>query len=44
VLLVFGGEEELVIKGYNDANFQTDTDDTKSQYGFTFCLNEGAMR
>jgi hypothetical protein len=28
--LVFGGEEELVVKGYNDASFQTDIDDSKS--------------
>jgi hypothetical protein len=37
--LVFGGEEELVVKGYNDASFQTDADDSKSQSGFVFCLN-----
>jgi hypothetical protein len=24
--LVFGGEEELIVKGYNDASFQTDAD------------------
>jgi hypothetical protein len=29
--LVFGGEEELNVKGYNDASFQTDADDSKSQ-------------
>jgi tRNA C32,U32 (ribose-2'-O)-methylase TrmJ len=28
--LVFGGEEELVVKGYNGASFQTDVDDSKS--------------
>jgi hypothetical protein len=39
VFLVFGGEEELIVKGYNDASFQTDTDDSKSQFGFMFCLN-----
>jgi hypothetical protein len=43
VLLVFGGEEELVVKGYNDASFQTYADDSKSQSGFVFCLNGGAM-
>ncbi|WVZ90611.1 hypothetical protein U9M48_036896, partial [Paspalum notatum var. saurae] len=36
--LVFGGEEELVVKGYTDAGFQTDKDD-----GFMFCLNGGAI-
>jgi hypothetical protein len=28
--LVFGGEEELVVKGYSDASFQTDADDSRS--------------
>jgi hypothetical protein len=41
--LMFGGEEELVVKGYNDASFQTDADDCKSQSGFVFCLNRGAV-
>ena len=41
--LVFGGEEELVVTGYTDASFQTDTDDSKSQSGFVFCLNGGAV-
>jgi hypothetical protein len=42
VFLVFGGEEELVVKGYSDASFQTDMDDSKSQSSFVFCLNGGA--
>jgi hypothetical protein len=41
--LVFGGEEELNVKGYNDASFQTDADDSKSQSGFVFCLNQGPV-
>jgi hypothetical protein len=41
--LVFGGEEELVVKGYNDASFKTNADDSKSQSGFVFCLNGGAV-
>jgi hypothetical protein len=41
--LVFRGEEELVVKGYNDASFQTDADDSKSQSGFVFCLNGGTV-
>jgi hypothetical protein len=41
--LMFGGEEELIIKGYSDASFQTDVDDSKSQSGFVFCLNGGAV-
>ncbi|KAK8690897.1 hypothetical protein V6N13_074423 [Hibiscus sabdariffa] len=41
VFLVYGGEEELRIKGYTDTSFQTDKDDSRSQSGFVFCLNEG---
>ncbi|KAK8525315.1 hypothetical protein V6N12_014010 [Hibiscus sabdariffa] len=41
VFLVYGGEEELRIKGYTDASFQTDKDDSRSQSGFVLCLNEG---
>jgi hypothetical protein len=40
---MFGGEEELIVKGYNDASFQIDVDDSKSQTGFVFCLNGGAV-
>ncbi|KAK8663809.1 hypothetical protein V6N13_083614 [Hibiscus sabdariffa] len=43
VFLVYGGEEELHIKGYTDASFQTDKDDSRSQSGFVFCLNGGAV-
>jgi hypothetical protein len=43
VFLVFGGEEEIVVKGYNDASFQTNADDSKSQSGFVFCLNGEAV-
>ncbi|KAK8644688.1 hypothetical protein V6N13_123988 [Hibiscus sabdariffa] len=39
VFLVYGGAEELGIKGYTDASFQTDKDDSRSQSGFVFCLN-----
>ncbi|KAK8977441.1 hypothetical protein V6N11_049570 [Hibiscus sabdariffa] len=42
VFLVYGGEEELRIKGYTDPSFQTDKDDSRSQSGFVFCLNGGA--
>ncbi|KAK9036841.1 hypothetical protein V6N11_021766 [Hibiscus sabdariffa] len=31
VFLVYGGEEELHIKGYTDASFQTDKDESRSQ-------------
>ena len=33
-LILFGGEDELLVKGYTDASFQTDKDDSKSQSGF----------
>jgi hypothetical protein len=43
VLLVFGGQDELVVKGYTYASFQINTDDSKLQFDFVFCLNEGAV-
>ncbi|KAK8584050.1 hypothetical protein V6N12_068300 [Hibiscus sabdariffa] len=36
-------EEKLNIKGYTDASFQTEKDDSRSQSGFIFCLNGGAV-
>jgi hypothetical protein len=44
VFPVFGGEEELIVSGYIDASFQTDTNDSKSQSGFVFYLNGGLVR
>ena len=42
--LLYGGQEdELVINGYTDASFQTDKDDFRSQSGYVFCLNRGAV-
>jgi hypothetical protein len=41
--LMLGGEEELVVKGYSNASFQIDADDSKSQSGFVFYLNGGAV-
>src|SRR5436189_2101617 len=43
LFLVYGGDEVLVVKGYNDASFQTDKDDSRSQSGYMFCLNGGAV-
>ncbi|KAL4302699.1 hypothetical protein GQ457_10G012220 [Hibiscus cannabinus] len=43
VFLVDGGEEELHIKGYTDASFQTDKDDSRSQSSFVFCLNKDTV-
>ncbi|PKI68247.1 hypothetical protein CRG98_011383 [Punica granatum] len=37
------GKEELVVRGYTDASFQTDKDDSKLQSGYVFCLNGGAV-
>ena len=41
--LVYGGQEELVIQGYADAAFQTSQQDSRSQSGFVFVLNGGAV-
>ena len=44
IFLIYGGQEgELVISGYTNAGFQSDLDDFRSQSGFVFCLNGGAM-
>jgi hypothetical protein len=42
---VYGGnpDTELKVTGYCDAGFQTDRDDTKSQSGYVFILNGGAV-
>ena len=44
MFLVYGGDEELVVKGYIDASFDTDLDDSKSQTGYMYILNGGAVR
>nr|GEU32223.1 retrotransposon protein, putative, Ty1-copia subclass [Tanacetum cinerariifolium] len=41
--LVYGGEKELRVIGYCDAGWQTDKDDSRSQSGWVFLLNEGAV-
>ena len=43
MLLVYGGEEELVVRGYADVSFQTDRDDCRSQSGFVYVMNGGAV-
>jgi len=44
LFLVYGGcEEELAVKGYVDASLGTDPDDSKSQTGYVFVLNGGAI-
>ena len=43
MFLVYGGDEELVVKGYVDAIYDTDLDDSKSQTGYICILNGGAF-
>ena len=43
MFLVYGGDKELVVNGYVNASFDTDTDDSKSQTGYVFILNGGAV-
>ena len=43
MFLVYGGDEELVVNGYVDASFETNPDDPKSQTGYVFILNGGAV-
>ena len=43
MFLVDGGDKELVVNGYVDASFDTDLDDSKSQTGYVFLLNGGAV-
>ncbi|GKD54141.1 retrotransposon protein, putative, ty1-copia subclass [Tanacetum coccineum] len=38
-----GEEEELSVTGYYDASWQTDKDDNRSQSGWVFLLNGGAV-
>ena len=44
MFLVYDGlEDDLVVNGYIDASFQSDKDDFRSQSGYVFCLNGGAV-
>ncbi|GJS02535.1 hypothetical protein Tco_0319043 [Tanacetum coccineum] len=45
MFLVYGGnpEAELRVDCYYNAGFETDRDDTKSQTGYVFILNGGAV-
>ncbi|KAL0405228.1 UNVERIFIED_CONTAM: Retrovirus-related Pol polyprotein from transposon TNT 1-94 [Sesamum latifolium] len=42
-LLTYGGDYELCVKGHTYANFQTDKVDYRSQSGYVFILNGGAI-
>ena len=41
MFLDYGGDKRFVLKGYVDANFDTDLDDSKSQSGYI--LKVGAI-
>jgi hypothetical protein len=43
LFLVYGADKELVVKGYIDASFVTNPDDSKSKLGYVFTLNRGAF-
>ncbi|KAK9075617.1 hypothetical protein SSX86_003943 [Deinandra increscens subsp. villosa] len=44
MFLIYGSDEkELVVRGYTDASFQTDRDDSRSQSGYIFIMNGGAV-
>ncbi|CAH1448519.1 unnamed protein product [Lactuca virosa] len=41
--LVLGGSDDLRVRGYSDASFQMDRDNYRSQSGWIFTLNGGAV-
>ena len=43
LFLVYGGNDELKVKGFTDASFQNDKNDCKSQSGVIYTLNGGAI-
>ena len=43
MFLIYGGDKVLVVDGYVDASFDTDLDASKSQTGYVFILNGGAV-
>jgi hypothetical protein len=44
MVLVYGGcDEELGVKGYVDASFNTDLDDSKFQMRYVFMVNGGMV-
>ena len=42
VFLIYG-DGDLIVEGYSDGSFQSDKDDSKSQSGYIFKLNGGAV-
>ena len=43
MVLVLGGSDDLKVSGYTDASFQTNRDNGRSQSGWVFLLNGGAV-
>ena len=43
MFLSYGGDKELIVNGYINTSFDTDPDDSKSQTGYVFVLNGGAV-
>ena len=43
MFLDYGGDKRFVVKGYVDASFDTDPDDSKSETGYVFLLNGGTV-
>ena len=43
MFLVYEGDKELVVNSYIDASFDSDPNDSKSQTGYVFILNGGAV-
>jgi hypothetical protein len=43
MFLIYGGDEEIVVKGYADVSFNTDPDDSKSQSGYD-CIVDGDLK
>lgn len=43
MFLVYGGEDELSVRGYMNASYITDSDDSRSQYRYVFVINGGAV-
>ena len=41
--LIYGADKGLIVNGYVDASFDTDPDESKSQTGYVFILNGGAV-
>lgn len=43
MFLIYGGEDELSVRGYTDASYLTDSDNSRSQSRYVFVINEGAV-